>query len=1043
MQNLKKTYNRVNNLIGGFFGIFASAVYIITSEPTVSFWDCGEYISTAYKLLVGHPPGAPLFQIVGRFFSLFAFGDVTHVARMVNTMTAIASGFTIMFLFWSITMLAKKLVLARGEMDKGKLWAIFGSGFVGAMAYTFTDSFWFSAVEGEVYGMSSFFTAVVFWAILKWEEDADNKYAVRWLLVIAYMIGLSVGVHLLNLLTIPAMVFVFYFKKYKTVNWKGMLIAGLISFVLLGLIMNGVIPWIVKLAGYFELFFVNVVGLPFNFGTIIYFIVLVGGIIFGLHYSKKTGKVMMNSIILAFTFLLIGYSSFLMLVIRSNADPTIDENNPDNAINLLAYLQREQYGDWPIMQGQYYNAPVIGREDGNPVYAKSLKTKKYEIIDAQKGLKPVYDNQFTTIFPRMWSGSQADHEQAYKNWADIKGTPVQVQGQDGNMETLIKPTFGENLKFFYNYQWNFMYWRYFLWNFVGKQDDIQGMGRTENRLGDNLHGNWISGITALDEARLGPQSNLPESMKNRGRNKFYFLPLILGLIGLYFHAKYHYKDALVVGFLFFMTGIAIVLYLNQYAPQPRERDYSYAASFYAFAIWIGLGVLALSTWLGNYLKKADYRLTTVLVTLLCTLAVPGLLAKDGWDDHDRSGRYTVLDIANNYLNSCAKNAILFTNGDNDTFPVWYAQEVEGIRTDVRVCNLSLLQTDWYIDQMKRKAYLSDAVPFSLPREKYRQGTLDVVYFIENPDVVDTSRYYNLEDLMKFVVSDNPNTKFQSQIGLLDYFPTKKFMIPVDKEKVLANGTVSPELADQIAPAIEWKLNRDGIQKNHLMVLDLLAHFKWERPIYFAMTIGEENYLDLQEYFQQEGLAYRLVPVRTNSLEGNGRINTKVMYDNLMNKFRLDMQDPSVYFNEDHMRMTISLRNVYGRLANGLIDEGKKDSAIAVCDRCVQMMPDKIVPYNYFSLPLAEAYYHAGAAQKGSKMMKRTLDLNRQDLAYYFSFPADKAGSLDQQKQMSLAVVQRIGQITEQYNDGPIQKEAQLLFDKYYALYTNGAGFGKQ
>ncbi|MEI6575856.1 MAG: DUF2723 domain-containing protein [Bacteroidota bacterium] len=1043
MQNLNKTYNRVNNILGWFFGIFASVIYIITSEPTVSFWDCGEYISTAYKLLVGHPPGAPLFQIIGRFFSLFAMGDVTKVARMVNSMTAVASGFTIMFLFWSITMLAKKLVLARGEMSVGKSWAIFGSGFVGAMAYTFTDSFWFSAVEGEVYGMSSFFTAIVFWAILKWDEDADNERSWRWLLLISYMIGLSVGVHLLNLLTIPAMVFVFYFKKYKTISWKGMLIAGLVSIVLLAFVMNGVIPWIVKLAGYSELFFINVLGLPFNFGTIIYFMLLIGGILYGLYFSKKKGKVMLNTIILAFTFLLIGYSSFVMLVIRSNADPTIDENNPDNAINLLAYLQREQYGDWPIGYGQYYNAPVVGRADGNPVYAKDVKTGKYEIIDAQKGVKPEYDSRFMTIFPRMWSNSQAEHEQAYKNWTNLTGTPIETQGQDGQPKTINKPSFGENLTFFFNYQLNFMYWRYFMWNFVGKQDDNQGMGRTENKSGDLLHGNWISGFNSLDAGRLGPQDRIPESLKNKGRNKFYFLPLLLGLIGLIYHGKYHYKDTIVVGFLFFMTGFAIVLYLNQYAPQPRERDYSYAASFYAFAIWIGLGVLALVSFLEKYLKKVDLRITSVLVTLLCTIAVPGVLAKDGWDDHDRSGRYTVLDIANNYLNSCAKNAILFTNGDNDTFPVWYAQEVEGTRTDVRVCNLSLLQTDWYIDQMKRKAYLSDPVPFSLPREKYRQGSLDLVYFIENPDVVDTSRYYNLEDLIKFVASDNPNTKFQSQIGLLDYFPTKKFKIPVDKEKVIANGTVAPELADQVAPAIEWKLNREGIQKNQLMVLDLLAHFKWDRPIYFAMTIGDENYLDLKDYFQQEGLAYRLVPIRTNSLEGDGRINTRIMYDNLMNKFKLNMQDPNVYFNEDHLRMTVSLRNIYGRLANALITEGKNDSALAVCDRCIQLMPDKIVPYNYFTLGVVEAYFRAGAKDKAIGILKRTLALNKQDLSYYFSFPADKTQSLDQQKQMALAIVQRIGQLIERFPDPDVQKESKAIFDKYYSLYTGESGNNRQ
>lgn len=1041
MTDINRTYRRVNNLLGWIVGLAASAIYIITSEPTVSFWDCGEYISTAYKLLVGHPPGAPLFQMLGRVFSLFALGDTTHVARMVNTMSALSSGFTILFLFWSISMLAKKVVLVKGELTKGKMAAIFGSALVGSLAYTFTDSFWFSAVEGEVYAMSSLFTAVVFWAILKWEESTDERFSIRWILLISFLVGLSIGVHLLNLLTIPAMTFVFYFKKYKNHGWKALVLVGILSVVLVGVVMSGIIPWVVKLAGLFELFFVNTVGLPFNTGTVIYFILLIGGILWGLYYTRKKQKRLGNILLLAFSFLLIGYSSFLMLVIRSNADTPIDENNPDNAINLLAYLNREQYGDWPILYGNYYNAPVTGRSDGNPVYSKDIASGQYVITDPRKGVNPVYDDRFMTLFPRMWSTSQAEHETSYKNWADIKGTPISVTSPDGGTETVYKPTFTENLRFFWRYQMNYMYWRYFLWNFVGKQNDLQGMGYSDSKYGDILHGNWVSGIKFIDEPRLGPQSNLPDNAKNKGRNYFYFLPLILGLIGLYFHFKEHYKDALVISLLFFMTGIAIVLYLNQYAPQPRERDYSYAASFYAFAIWIGLGVLALYTYLEELLKKRIQPLVTaIVVTLVCLVLVPGTLAKDGWDDHDRSGRYSVLQVSADYLNSCAPNAILFTNGDNDTFPLWYAQEVEGIRTDVRVCNLSLLQTDWYIDQMKRKAYLSDPVPFSLTHNQYRQGSLDIVYFIENPEVVDTNRYYDLKDLIKFVSSGNPNTKFQSQIGELDYFPTKKFRVPVDKQKVLANGTVPPELADRIVPSIDWTLDLQGIQKNHLMVLDLLANFKWDRPVYFAMTIGDENYLALQPYFQLEGLAYRLVPVLDTTTRGEiGRVNTSVMYNNLMNKFRLRMDNPSIYYSDDHMRMTSNIRNIYGRLAVSLMDEGKKDSAVAVCNRCLEIMPDKVVPYNFFVLPFIDVYYKTGNTAKGKHIMERVMELYKQDLEYYFTFKGKKAIQVEREKQIALGVMQRVAQLSEIVHETDIHKRSKALFDKYYQLYAGEGG----
>ncbi len=701
-----KIYKKLNNIIGWIIFAIATVVYIITSEPTASFWDCGEYIATAYKLQVGHPPGAPLFQLLGRFFSLFAFGDSSLVARMINTMSALSSSFTILFLFWSITMLAKKIVLASGEITKAKMYAIFGSGIVGALAFTFSDSFWFSAVEGEVYAMSSFFTAIVFWAILKWEETADEDHSYRWLILIAYLIGLSIGVHLLNLLAIPAITFVYYFKKYKPTK-KGIFITLIISFIILTVIMYIIIPWIVQLAGLFERFFVNAIGLPFNTGTIIYFILLISGIIWGLIYTKKHKKVILNTIILGFIFILIGYSSFFLLIIRSNANTPIDENNPEDAISLLAYLNREQYGDWPLLHGQYYNAPLVDRKDGNPVYIKDKEKGKYVISDDRKNTIPVYDSRYETIFPRMWSSTETIYVDDYKRWAGIKRDP----------DNKHIPTFGENLRFFFKYQLGHMYLRYFMWNFAGRQNDIQGRGGL-------LKGNWISGINFIDEWRLGPQNNLPESMENKGRNKFYFLPLILGLIGLFYQFNKNYKDGIVVSLLFIMTGIAIVIYLNQYSPQPRERDYAYAATFYAFAIWIGLGVLSIFDF---FAKKFKLKISAFATILVCLILVPGIMAKDGWDDHDRSGRYTALQVAKNYLNSCAQNAILFTNGDNDTFPLWYMQEVENYRTDIKLINTSLFAKDWYIDQQKRKTYKADPIPSQLTHKQYREGSLDVAY----------------------------------------------------------------------------------------------------------------------------------------------------------------------------------------------------------------------------------------------------------------------------------------------------------------------------
>lgn len=1026
---MENQYKKLNNIIGWVIFLIASMVYISTSEPTASFWDCGEYISTAYKLQVGHPPGAPLFQLLGRFFTLFAFGNVKNVAFMINIMSALCSGFTILFLFWTITALSKKIILKKNEFNKARIIAVLGSGVVGALAYTFSDSFWFSAVEGEVYAMSSFFTAIVFWAILKWESSDFDKNANRWLLLIAYLVGLSIGVHLLNLLAIPAITFVYYFKKTEKPNAWGIIKTFIISILLLAVVMYIIIPWIVKLSGYFELFFVNVLKFPFNTGTIIYFILLIGFIVWLLYFSHKHKKYILNIITLSFMFILIGYSSFVVLVIRANADTPINENNPDNAINLLSYLNREQYGDWPLLFGQYYNAPVVEYKDGKPVYSKDVKSKKYIITDSRKYTIPKFDPRFETIFPRMWNNSQARYSSNYKSWADVKGHPVYnpdgTAVKDSNGEIIYKPTFFENLKFFFVYQLDYMYFRYFMWNFAGRQNDIQGFG-------DILDGNWISGINFIDELRLGPQYNIPDSKKNRGNNKFYFLPLILGLIGLFYHAKKNNKDCFIIFLLFFMTGIAIVIYLNQHAFQPRERDYAFAASFYAFSIWIGIGVLSLFEFLS---KKIKPEYSAFIVGGLCLVLVPGIMAQQGWDDHNRSGKYTCIDFASNYLNSCEKNAILFTNGDNDTFPLWYAQEVEGIRTDVRIVNLSLLGGDWYINQLRKKVYNTEAVPFTLNKENYRAGNRDVIYLIEQKNIKD---YVDVNDILNIIKKDDKKLKFKTEYGMLDYFPTKKFSISVDSAEIIDNKILGIADADKIVKSVDWKINRSAIQKSGLMVLDFIATNKWERPVYFAVTTGEDSYLGLSDYFQLEGLAYKLVPLKTTkSIDGQiGRVNTSVMYDNFMNKFKWGgIKNPDVYIDETTRRMSMNLRNNFARLANALVYENKNDSAVSVCDRCLEVIPEEKITYDYFSLPFVEIYYKAGAKDKADALVKRFLEINDQELNYYFSFKKQKAKFVFSEKQQCLGILQRIKMITEEYNP-KLAKEADEIFNKYYNYFVN-------
>ena len=1009
----------VNRISGWIVFLIAATTYLMTIEPTASFWDCGEFIATAFKLEVGHPPGAPLFMIIARVFSLFAGGDVTKVAMMVNAMSGLASAFTILFLFWSITHLAKKM-FPNENLSTGQLIAIIGSGAVGALAYTFSDTFWFSAVEGEVYALSSLFTALVFWAILKWENIAHEKYSNRWLILIAYLMGLSIGVHLLNLLAIPAIVFVYYYKKYP-VTRAGIIKALLISIAILGTIMYIIIPGVVKVATWFELLFVNGFGLPFNSGNFFYILLLIGFIVWAIYYTHKKKKVVLNTIMMAIAVIMIGYSSFTMIVIRSLADTPMDENNPETVFNLLQYLNREQYGNRPLFKGQYYNAPIVDSKDPYTYRQKDGKyLKTYSLNSIYK-----YDERFTTFFPRMYSQSNPEHAEEYKKWADIKGKKVTITGYNGDPEIKYIPTFGENLKFFFRYQLGHMYWRYFMWNFSGRQNDTQSHGELMN-------GNWITGINFIDDNLIGPQEDLPDSIKNqKSRNVYYMLPLLLGLFGFFFQLRRNLNDFIVVLLLFVLTGIAIVVYLNQYPLQPRERDYAYAGSFYAFAIWIGLGVLSVYNFFN---KKINSVVSAGLAGAICLIAVPTVMANENWDDHDRSNRYIARDFAADYLNSCAPNAILFTNGDNDTFPLWYAQEVEGIRTDVRVVNLSLLNTHWYIDQMKRKAYDSEPVPFGLTHEQYLNGTRDVIYINER-----INEYVPVDQAVDFVASDDQRTKLQvGQNEFIDYLPTNKFIIPVDSAKIVENGTVKPEDADKIVPEIRFTIKKRRIMKNELMILDLLANNNWERPIYFVSTAGDGD-VGLNDYLQVEGFAYRLVPIKSPSkgyLE-TGRVDSDINYKDLMEKFSWgNMNDSCVWIDHtiDRTTSVIRIRNKFNRLANQLLLENKKDSAEKVLDRSLEIMPKYNFKYDLFTLDMIEIYYKLGAKEKANTIVADFAKTSMEELNYYFSIPPKFISSLDYELRLTIHYLQRLNDFARRYGDQELAKSIENSLTTAFSLY---------
>lgn len=1032
-------YQRLNNLVGWIVFAIATLVYLDTIEPTASFWDCGEFIASAYKLEVGHPPGAPLFMMLGRLFSFWGetsselHGVVSENAgMMVNVMSGLSSSFTILFLFWTITHMARKLAIKKGEWSQDKSWITMGAGAVGALAYTFSDSFWFSAVEGEVYAMSSLFTAIVFWAILKW-EDSNQTYRNRWLIFIAYMMGLSIGVHLLNLLCIPAIGFVYYYENYK-VNNKGLILAGLISIGVLGVVQEGIIKWPIKLISKFELFAANSLGLPFNTGSFTFIILLVGLLAFGLWYTEKKKLPGWNTIVLAVTVIIIGYSSFALIPIRSSANPPMDENNPENAFTMLSYLNREQYGDRPLLYGHYFNSPLDNQnpyQDGNPVYWQDKEAGKYIISDDKKNSEYNYADEFESLFPRMYSAEKR-HVREYKQWTDFEGKAKPYRSpQSGEVEMIAKPTMWENLKFFWKYQIQWMYGRYFMWNFAGRQNDIQGHG-------DKLNGNWVSGINALDSARLLDQSDLPATIDNNpAHNKFYALPLILGLIGFVFQLTQSKKDWSVVTLLFFFTGLAIVIYLNQYPRQPRERDYAYAASFYAFAVWIGLGAMAAYDGLRKY---TGGKAAAAISTIVCLILVPGIMAKEGYDDHDRSHRYTARDFAKNYLDSCEPNAILFTNGDNDTFPLWYVQEVEGYRTDVRVVNLSLLNTDWYINQMKRKAYDSEPVPFLLPERKYLQGTRDYVPIFPDTRI---KGHIDIKDLYEFATSDDKKRPMASGKSM-NFLPTKNFRMEVDKQAVLDNGVVAPEDADRIVDAMDWVVNKSYVLKNDLMIMDLLVHNNWERPIYFAITAGSDSYFGLEDYFQLEGLAYRLVPIKSNSPDGQtGQIDTDIMYQNVMNEFQWGGMDaPKIYMDENNRRMCMNLRSNFARLAEALIREGKNDKALEVLDKCLEVMPHRNIAYDHFMVAICQSYYRLKAYDRANELAKQLFDLYSEEVLYFLDQPMQdqKHVKVDIERDIRYVLYPLVS-LTGQHKQNDLNEEFKAVVDQITAS-ASASGLGR-
>ena len=1120
-----KQFRLVDNTLGWLTFLIAAFVYCSTIEPTASFWDCPEFITTGYKLEIGHPPGAPFFMLTANLFSHFA-SDATQVARMVNTMSALLSATCILFLFWTITHLTRRLLISNwSELSMPKLIAIEASGLVGALIYTFSDTFWFSAVEGEVYAYSSAFTAVVFWLILKWEDQADEPHSDRWLILIMYMTGLSIGVHLLNLLCVPAIVLVYYYRRFPDANLKGSLIALAVSVVILAAVLYGVVPGIITVGGWFELFFVNTLGMPFNTGEIIYLILLVSCVIwavyetqtqkhsltiqnlafllsvgmlgipfygwgwsafligvvvlavlwFLLKYTREKELLitarMKNTMLLCMLMLMIGYSSYALIVIRSSANPPMDQNSPEDIFTLGDYLGREQYGQRPLFYGPAYTSQVALEQDGN--YCKPVMSKGKPVYQRkEKATTDEKDSYFVVrtkdeykyaqnmLFPRMYD---AGHAAAYESWmGGVDGSQVPYD-RCGEQMMVKVPSQLENLRFFLSYQCNFMYWRYFMWNFAGRQNDIQGNGELE-------HGNWITGFSFIDDARLGDQSMLPTELKeNKGHNVFYCMPLILGLLGLFWQAWYTRKRKTVVNgvektveepigiqqfwvvfFLFFMTGLAIVIYLNQTPMQPRERDYAYAGSFYAFAIWCGMGVAAIIDWLNRKLKKEN--LVVAAVIGVACLLVPIQMASQTWDDHDRSGRYCCRDFGQNYLMTLQEegNPIIFTNGDNDTFPLWYNQDTEGFRTDARVCNLSYLQTDWYIDQMRRQAYDSPSVPITWSRLEYCAGTNEYVQvdpslkaeveklYRENPEEAKQNfgeKPFELKNILeRWVRSKNKD---------LHVIPTDTVYVTIDKEAVRKSGMMmaADTIPDQMVISLKGK---NALYKQDLMMLEMIAQCNWTRPIYVATTVGSENYMNLGDNFVQEGLANRITPFTTNA-PGAKNFDTEKTYNNVMNKFKFGGVDKAgIYLDETVMRMCYTHRRLLSLLAMNLVQEGKDKQAKAVLAKAEKALPSYNIPHDYQSgsLDLAKAYALTGQPKKAQQIIDKLWKKSTEYMLWYCSLSTDRFAMSQQECMVHMYILNQILNL-ESVVDEKQAKEKEAQFKAIGNLYeTKGGTYGE-
>lgn len=998
----------INNILGWAVFLIAAITYFVTLEPTASWWDCSEFITSAFKLEVGHPPGAPFHMILGRVFTIFA-GDPSRAAYMVNAMSALASAATIMLLYWSIVHLARKLFTSE-KLNNGEQFAVWGSGLVGALAFTFTDSFWFSAVEGEVYALSSFFTAAVFWAILKWENVADEPNANRWLILIAYLMGLSTGVHLLNLLAVPAIGLVYYFKKYSF-SWKGVTVALAISIGILASIQYVIIPGVPRLAFIFDKMFVNGFGLPFNSGVIFLIVLIIATSVWAVMFTMKRNMVLWNTAVTMVIVILIGYASFATIIIRASANPPMNQNDPDNAFALLRYLNREQYGDRPLFYGPYFNAPAIANIDEKNQYNKV--DGKYKVTGQLSG-GTEYESKLETFFPRMYS-NDANHVQAYKEWGNIKGTPVRIR-DGGETKTLVKPTFVENLRFFFTYQVGHMYMRYFMWNFVGRQNDVQGHGSFNN-------GNWISGIDVLDNAKVGSRDKMPAHMKNDpSRNTYYFLPLLFGLIGMFYQynrGKKGKEDFAVTMLLFVFTGLAIVVYLNQYPYQPRERDYAYTGSFYAFTIWIGLAVPALYSLVQKVLKGTP---GAIVVTVASLVLVPGILASQNFDDHDRSGRYMTRDYAKNYLESCAPNAILFTYGDNDTFPLWYVQEVEGVRPDIKIINLSYLGMDWYISQHRLASNKAAPMPFSFEKEQYYMGRMDAVLFQER-----IKSSIELSEAMNFLGSDDVRTKVQVVSGeMMDFLPSRSFHITVDKDKVLKSGTVKPEDASLIVDSVKFRITKSYITKSEMAILNIMAANNWERPIYIDHSLLYANSIFFLDYLQFEGLAYRFVPIETKGGGMNrGRIDAEILYNNVMKKFVWgNVNNPDIYLDEYNKKAIniIQARYMFSRLAQALIEKGDNKRANEVLDRMFETFPNEKIPLTYDSFPAVELYYKSGEIEKANKLVRTLAQNSFEMLEYYTSLPVRLAPAIEEDQNREMSLINNLVIVTSRYKQDVLHKE---------------------